>query len=160
MMRVTVHSEKVKQVRRPQEEARVTHAQHQAGASWTQHRVVKVQSIAVEFLPVGLFNQRLELFELRSTRIRRQDLEVRISGIEIDSELDQLLDALFGVLQKSDHIKGRGRNAQLPTQLDHVAHVLVGNDAARNFPKDDRIRRLHTEIDIAQTRKMHGTNQI
>ena len=38
--------------------------------------------------------------------------------------------------------------------------MLVRNDAARNFPQDDRIRRLHAEIDIAQTRKMHGANQI
>ncbi len=87
-MRVPVHPEKVEQVRRPQEEARVAHAQHQPRASSIQHRVVKIQSITVEFLPVSFVNQRFELLELWRPGIRRQDFEVRIRRIEIDGELD------------------------------------------------------------------------
>src|SRR6266849_3165877 len=71
-----------------------------------------------------------------------------------------MLDAFFRILQETDHIEGRGGNADFPAEFDHVAHVLVRNDPARDLAQDDGIRRLNAEINLPQTGTLHHANQI
>src|SRR5947209_2231944 len=121
--------------------------------------MIECERVAVKLLPVGLEDERLELLELRRARIRRQNLKVRVIGVEIARKANQFFDALFRVLQKSYDVKAYGRNAQFPAELDHVSHVLVRDEAARNLLQNKRVRGFHAERDFAQTCGVHGANQ-
>src|SRR6476646_2898873 len=145
-MSVSMHARKIKNVRRTQEETRITHSQHQTRPTARQRGMSKVQGIAVEVLPVIVINQRFELLELGSARIRRQNLEIRQSRIQIDRKTDQLFDTRLGVLKKTDHVKRRGSDSQFPTQLDHATHVLVRNKTPGYLFEDKRIGRLDAEV--------------
>ena len=95
------------------------------------------------------------MFELGRAGIRRQDLEVRVGGIKIHGKADQLLDAFLGILQEADHIERCGGDAEFPAQVNHIAHVLVGNEPARDFLQDYGIGGLDTEGNLAQARRVH-----
>src|SRR6478672_8936279 len=158
-MSVSMHARKIQNVRRTQEETRITHSQHQTRPATCQRRMPKVQCIAVEVLPVIVINQRFELLELGSAGIRSQNLEIRESRIQVDRKTDQLFDTGLRVLKKTNHVKRRGSDSQLPTQLDHATHVLVRNETPGYLFEDKRIGRLDAEVDRPQTRSMHFSNQ-
>ena len=76
-MCVSMHADKIQDIRRPEKETRITHAQHETRAPRRQRGMAEVQRISVKVLPIVVVNQRLKLLELWRAGIRRQDFEVR-----------------------------------------------------------------------------------
>src|SRR5581483_1200246 len=73
---------------------------------------------------------------------------------------NQLFDALFCVLKKSDYVESRRGDSQLPTEIDHPPHVLVWNEAARHSAQHEWIGRFDSEVYGAQPGGMHRSNQL
>ena len=103
--------QEVREVRRPHVEPRVRRAEQEPQLALRQVRVLEGRRVAVELLPVGLGQQRLELLEHRRARIRRQDLELRERRSEIGGVVDRRGDRVPVVLQEAEHVERRGDDA-------------------------------------------------
>src|SRR5215510_11257170 len=122
--------------------------------------MTKIQSVTIEVLPVCVIDQGVKLLELRRIGIRSQNFEVRKRRVQINSKPDEFLDTLFGVLEKADHVKGCGRDSQLPAKLDHSTHMFVRDEAAGYLFEHKWIGRLNPEIDCSQARGVHLPDQL
>src|SRR2546430_13404980 len=88
-------------------------------------RVLERRRVAVELLPVGLGEQRLDLLEHRRARIRRQDLELRERRSEIDRVVDRRRDRVPGVLQEAEDVEPRRDDAELAAVRDDLTLMLL-----------------------------------
>ncbi len=115
--------------------------------------------VAVEFFPVGLDEQRLELPEHRRPRIRRQHLELREGRAELGRVLDRGRDRAPVVLQEPEDIKRRGDDP-LPVAVDDDLALMRRRDRpAAGLAQRRRIRRLDPEADRTEAGRVQPIEQ-
>ena len=116
--------------------------------------------VAVEFLPVGFGEQRLELLEHRRARIRRQDLELREGRAEIGRVVDRRRDRVPVVLQEPEHVERRRDDALLAAVVDDLALMRLRNRPPARLLERRRVERFDAEAHRAEPGRVQPVEQL
>src|SRR2546423_15070745 len=120
--------------------------------------MVKVKCVAVELFPIFLKNQGLHLLEQWRSRIRCQDFEVGARRAEFARKPYRRLQALFRILQETEHIKRCRTNPEFPAKRNHVPHVFMRNEATSHALERCWVYRLHPKANLTQSGSMQRTD--
>jgi len=90
------------------------------------------------------------LLPQRSARVRRQPLELRDGGAEIDGVVDGGADRIPVVVQESQHEERRRHDAQLAAMIDDQPLLILRDRAAADLLERLGRHRFDAEADGAQ----------
>src|SRR2546423_10021513 len=152
--------EEVREIRRPHVEPLVGGAEQEPQFAIGQVRMTERRRVAIELLPVGLGQQRLDLLEHRRSRIGRQHLELRERRADIGGVVDRRRDRVPVVLQESEDVERGGDDAELAAVQHHLALVRLRNRTPPRLLQRRGIERFDAKAHRPETNRVESVEQL